>query len=127
MRGHPTSTALRLFAIAMMLCAAVAAQAGEADVIAAKARRGGDGTWSFAVTIRSNDKGWKYYCDRFEVRAPDGRLLGVRQLLHPHEDGQPFTRELDGVEIPPGVRGVLIRAHHNARGYDGEALKLRLP
>ncbi|MGB5082919.1 MAG: hypothetical protein WBO23_19495 [Burkholderiales bacterium] len=125
--GMPTGAALRAFAIVPILCAAVGAHAGEADVIAARASRGPDGKWSFAVTIRSNDKGWKYYCDRFEVRAPDGRLLGVRRLLHPHEDEQPFTRELDGVGIPPGLPGVLIRAHHNARGYDGDVLKLQLP
>jgi len=115
-----------LFALVVALCVA-AVRAGEADVIAAKARRAGDGTWSFAVTIRSHDKGWKYYCDRFEVLAPDGRLLGARQLLHPHEDEQPFTRGLDGVQIPPGLPGVLIRAHHSARGYDGDVLKLQLP
>ena len=102
-------------------------EAGEAGVIAAKARRGADGTGSFAVTLCSNGKDWRYYCDRFEVRAPDGRALGVRQLLHPHADEQPFTREPDGVEIPAGVRGVPIRAHHNARGYDGDTLKLAIP
>jgi len=115
-----------LIALVAALCAATV-RAGEADVIAAKARRAGDGSWSFSVTIRSRDQGWKYYCDRFEVRAPDGRLLGVRQLLHPHDDEQPFTRELDGVPIPPGLPGVLIRAHHSARGYDGDVLKLQLP
>lgn len=125
--GKRARAVLRAFTIASFLAAAPAAHAGEADVIAAKARRGGDGKWSFAVTIRSNDKGWKYYCDRFEVRAPDGRVLGVRRLLHPHEDEQPFTRDLEGVEIPPGLPGVLIRAHHSARGYDGRVLKLKLP
>jgi len=122
----PRKTIACLVALLLALCSA-AVRAGEADVVAAKARRAGDGTWSFLVTIRSEDRGWKDYCDRFEVRAPDGRLLGVRRLLHPHEDEQPFTRELDGVHIPKGLQGVLIRAHHSSRGYDGDVLKLQLP
>lgn len=49
-------------------------------------------------------------------------------LLHDHTDEQPFTRELHGVHVPNGFpQGVLIREHHNIRGYDGAALKLDLP
>ena len=51
--------------------------AGGADVIAAKAVRAPDGTWNFEVTIRSNDKDFNYYCDRFEVIAPGGGVLGM--------------------------------------------------
>ena len=112
----------------ILICAGPLAIAGEADVIAATARRAADGTWTFEVTIRSNDKDLNYYCDRFEVISPSGGVLGVRELEHPHGDEQPFTRELRGVRINPGlVRGVLIRAHHKARGYDGASLKVRLP
>ncbi len=115
-------------ATVVLLFACSPAIAGEADVIAAKAVRAPDGTWNFEVTIRSNDKDFNYYCDRFEVISPSGGVLGVRQLEHPHADEQPFTRELRGVKIPRGIaRGVLVRAHHSIRGYDGAALKVRLP
>jgi hypothetical protein len=124
---RPGRAGLRVLAVVAIICAACTARAGEADVIAVKAGRAAGGSWSFSVTIRSNDRGWTYYCDRFEVRAPDGRSLGVRELLHPHQDEQPFTRDLDRVEIPRGVRSVLIRAHHSARGYDGKTLKVPLP
>jgi hypothetical protein len=102
------------------------AWAGEADVIAAKVSRVG-GVYHFDVTIRSNDKGWDYYCDRFEVMMPDGRVIGVRELLHPHENEQPFTRELNGVKIPAGTDHVLLRARHKPRGYGGAVFKLNLP
>jgi hypothetical protein len=116
----------RVFAAALCLAAGVAL-AGEADVVGAKATRASDGTWRFDVTIRSHDKGWDYYADAFEVLTPDGRLLGTRVLLHPHEDEQPFTRELDGIRIPAGVERVVIRARHKPKGYDGRTLELRLP
>jgi len=77
--------------------------------------------------VRSVDKGWDYYADAFEVLAPDGRLLGRRELLHPHETEQPFTRELYGVRIPPGVGEVIVRARHKPRGYDGASKKVKLP
>jgi len=111
----------------MFLACALPAWAGEADVVQAKVEKGANGTYNFDVTIRSNDRGWDYYCDRFEVLDPDGKVLGVRTLYHPHETEQPFTRELYGVRIPAGLRKVTIRARHKPRGYDGKTLTITLP
>jgi hypothetical protein len=61
------------------------------------------------------------------VLTPEGKVLGVRTLLHPHETEQPFTRELYGVRIPAGLREVRIRARHKPRGYDGKTLTIALP
>ena len=61
------------FAVATSAVAVTPAVAGEADVTAVRAAREPGGTWRFDVTIRSRDRGWDYYCDRFEVVAPDGR------------------------------------------------------
>ena len=111
-----------------LTCASGLATAGAADVVAGAARQAADGTWSFEVTMRCDDRGADYFCDRFEVLTPTGRVVGVRRLLHDHTDEQPFTRDLQGVTVPDGFpRGVLIRGHHNIRGYDGAALKLELP
>jgi len=125
-RNSGAHAIVRLIAIMFLTCAAPA-WAGEADVIAAKVAKGRDGTYDFDVTIRSNDRGWDYYCDRFEVLAPNGKVLGVRTLYHPHETEQPFTRELYGVKVPAGLRQVRIRARHKPRGYDGETLAVTLP
>ncbi|MGE3450191.1 MAG: hypothetical protein AB7I06_02170 [Burkholderiales bacterium] len=110
-------------ALALALSAAgLPALAGEADVKAVKAAREPGGTWRFDVTIRSRDRGWDYYCDRFEVVAPGGKVLATRILLHPHDDEQPFTRELAGVAVPPGVRRVTVRAAMKPGGAGGEVL-----
>ncbi len=114
-------------ALTAALLGAPGAFAGEADVIDAKVRRASPGVYDFDVTVRSVDRGWDYYADAFEVLAPDGTLLARRELAHPHEDEQPFTRDLYGVRIPPGTSEVILRARHKPKGYDGRTLRLRLP
>ena len=114
-----------LLATALLL--APAAWAGEADVVAAKVRRTADGSYDFDVTVKSNDRGWDYFADAFEVLTPDGKVLGTRVLLHPHETEQPFTRDLYGVKIPKGIERVVIRARHKPKGYDGKTLTVDLP
>ncbi|MGE0718873.1 MAG: hypothetical protein AB7P02_25735 [Alphaproteobacteria bacterium] len=110
-----------------MMLGGGAASSGAADVIDARVTARGGGLYDFDVTIRSNDTGWDYYADAFEVLAPDGTLLGRRVLLHPHETEQPFTRDLYGVAIPDEVREVTIRARHKPAGYDGATLTVTLP
>lgn len=112
---------------AFLVAVALPCVAGEADVIDVKVRRSAAGVYAFDVTVRSVDKGWDYYADAFEVLTPDGRLLGRRELLHPHETEQPFTRELHGVRIPPGTTQIVVRARHKPRGYDGATKTIALP
>ncbi len=102
------------------------AWAGEADVIGAVVRRAAAGVYDFDVTVRSRDTGWDRYADRIEVLAPDGRVLGTRVLEHPHDDEQPFTRDVYGVAVPDRIDQVTIRAHFRPVGYDGATFSLRL-
>jgi hypothetical protein len=120
---------LRRLSLALLLTVSSIANAlaGAADVIDVKVRRSAPGVYDFDVTVRSVDKGWNYYADAFEVLGPDGAVLGRRELLHPHDTGQPFTRELHGVRIPPHITEVVVRARHKPLGYDGIARKVQLP
>ena len=111
----------RVAALFLATTLALPVAAGEADVKAVAAAREAGGTWRFEVTIRSQDRGWDYYCDRFEIVAPDGQVLGTRILAHPHDNEQPFTRELSGVRIAPGTRKVAVRASMKPGGAGGEA------
>jgi hypothetical protein len=101
---------VRLLALLLAASCSTGSVAGEADVIGVKVRAAAGRTFGFDVTVRSRDTGWDYYAERFEVVAPDGAVLGTRVLVHPHETEQPFTRELDGVRIPPGIDRVTVRA-----------------
>jgi hypothetical protein len=107
------------------------AEAGEVKIVGAVAKHehGSSGnSYRFDVTLEHNDEGWDHYADRWEVWTPDGKdQLAVRVLLHPHEQEQPFTRFLDGVEIPGGLTQVLIRAHDSKHGESPQSLRIDLP
>ncbi|KAJ54654.1 hypothetical protein ACMU_16190 [Actibacterium mucosum KCTC 23349] len=113
--------------IALILAlTALPAVAGDVEIVAAEATPSGD-AWRFSVTLRHADTGWDHYADGWEVLGPDGNRLGFRELLHPHVNEQPFTRSLNGVQIPGGVTEVTIRAHDNVHGWAEETLTLTLP
>jgi hypothetical protein len=92
-----------------------------AHVVDVVVRPVGD-TYAFDVAVRSTETGWDKYADAWRVAAPDGSVLGVRELAHPHEDEQPFTRSLSGVEIPPEVDHVTVAARDSVLGYCGDTM-----
>ena len=104
-----------------------AAPAGEADVVGVAAKKMRDGSYRFDVTVRHADTGWKHYADRWDVIGPGGKVLGVRTLLHPHDNEQPFTRSLSPVRVPSGVRRVTVRAHDKVHGLGGREMTVALP
>ena len=113
--------------LAAVLASITTAFAGKADVIAASATKADDGTYTFSVTVKSDDTGWDKYADRWEVVSTDGTVLGIRVLAHPHEDEQPFTREQSGIKVPEGVTEVTIRAHDKVEGFGGKEMTIPLP
>ena len=119
---------LRSLAAALGLAVLVAngAWAGEADVVAAEAVREGAGIYRFSVSVAHADAGWDHYANKWDVVAPDGTVLGTRELLHPHENEQPFTRSLGGVRIPEGIERVTLRAHDSVHGYGGRELTVEI-
>jgi hypothetical protein len=104
-----------------------AAVAGKANVIKVNVSRQSAGTFSFDVTVASDDTGWEKYADRWEIVAPDGQIIATRVLAHPHEDEQPFTRSIEGVKIPKGVTTVTVRAHDKREGFGGKEVILQVP
>lgn len=104
-----------------------AAYAGEADVVDVKIRVTAKGIYSFDVTVRHADEGWKHYADRWDVVTPEGTVLGTRTLYHPHVDEQPFTRSLSGVSIADSIREVSVRAHDSVHGYGGKTMTVAVP
>ncbi|MFD1378999.1 hypothetical protein [Fodinicurvata halophila] len=109
-----------------LLAAAFPAYGGEADVVDVQVH-GAEGSYSFQVTVRHADEGWDHYADAWEVVGPDGEVLAIRELAHPHVEEQPFTRSLPNVQIPEGVETVTIRARDSVHGYGGEEVSVELP
>jgi hypothetical protein len=110
----------------LALMASAPAFAETPVVTAATATADGSG-WRFDVTLTHPDTGWDHYADAWRVEAPDGTVLGQRDLAHPHVDEQPFTRSLSGITLPDGVTEVIIRARCNTDGWSEETFTLRLP
>jgi hypothetical protein len=122
-------SAIKIGAFTFAICLSLfdPALAGKADVVGVKVYKDGPGSYSFAVTVKSDDTGWQKYADKWEVVAPDGTVLGTRTLLHPHETEQPFTRDLSSVKIPAGVTSVKVRAHDKVEGYGGKEMTVTVP
>jgi hypothetical protein len=123
-RGLCKAAMMRLSPIIFaLICGPAFADPVEIVSATAQASRG---TWSFDVTLRHPDTGWDHYADAWEILAPDGTSLGIRELAHPHEDEQPFTRSLSGIAIPAGIDHVLIRARCNVDGWGEARLRVEI-
>ena len=135
MRTTPPAPRRRALLIALPLLPAVLvlaptrgiAQQKHPDVLSAKGRARGTDTFDFDVTISSPYDTPQRYADAFRVAGPDGKIYGERILLHDHANEQPFTRDLYGVKIPPGVRVVVIQGRDQKHGYGGKSIEVALP
>lgn len=94
------------------------------DVIGVEVNPEGGNLYEFEVTISSPYDSPDQYADAWRVLAPDGTVLGVRELLHDHASEQPFTRSLSGVEIPEGVTTVTVEGRDLLNGWGGETMEV---
>ncbi len=115
------------FTMALAAATPLLLSAGEADVIDVRVKQGSEDTYTFQVAVAHGDSGWEHYADKWDIVSSDGTILGTRVLHHPHVDEQPFTRNLSGVEIPPGTKKVSVRAHDSVHGYGGKTMSVQLP
>lgn len=112
--------------IILILVAPLNALAVTPKIVDATVEAQANGFYAFSVTILHQDDGWTHYADSWDVLTPDGQVLGTRTLFHPHVEENPFTRSLSNVQVPIGLREVLIRPHCSRDGY-GETFRLELP
>ena len=93
-----------------------------AHVLGTTFTRTGENTYTVAATVRHNDQGWDNYADAFEVKGENVQN-GLRELAHPHDNEQPFTRSQSGVEAT-GL--VYVEAKDNVEGLGGSVIYLDL-
>ena len=99
---------IRAAIAALLLMLPLTARAAEPEIVKVQVSKPDMG-WLFEVTLRHADTGWDHYADAWEVFGPDGTSLGIRELVHPHVDEQPFTRSLTLSEVPDGALTVRAR------------------
>ena len=130
---HPARGRLPAWAVVCILMAVVAPAAGVCgeqqfpDVVDVRIAPAGGERFSFQVTISSPYDTPTRYADGFHIRGLDGAVYGERRLLHDHAGEQPFTRALDDVSIPAGVRSVVVQARDQKYGYGGDSMTVDLP
>lgn len=107
---------LKALTLACATCLPIAAWADDPRILEATATQTGS-SWRISVTLSHPDTGWDHYADGWRVLDMDGNPLGLRELVHPHVNEQPFTRSLAGVAIPDGTEQVKIQARCNADGW----------
>ena len=93
------------------------------DVVDVTVRSDGTG-YTFDATISSPYDSPERYADAFRVRTPDGTVLGVRELTHPHQDEQPFTRSLSDVEVPDDVDRLIVEGRDLVNGWGGATVAI---
>lgn len=87
----------------------------------------GENTYSLSVTISSPYDSPERYADGWRVLAPNGDVLGKHELMHAHENEQPFTRTQTGLEIPQDVEKVTVEGRDLKNGYGGETVTVQVP
>lgn len=97
------------------------------QVVAVELIQTAAGIFKVSTTVRSIDVEGVSYADAWEVRDPEGRVLGERILTHPHTNEQPFTRSLSGVAIAPNIAEVEVAARDSVRGFCGASMLVEVP
>ena len=110
----------RPLAAALALVAGSAA-ADPAEIVAAQALAG-PGGWTVSVTLRHGDTGWVDYADGWRIVDEEGRVIGTRDLLHPHVTEQPFTRSLRVEALPDGP--LFVESSTSVTGWSGAPVLL---
>ena len=115
-----------VFCLGLWVALSGSVAAGEADVVAVEFTRNDTGVYRFSVSVLHDDEGWRHYADRWEVVTPQNEVIATRVLAHPHENEQPFTRSLSGVNIPAGMKQVRVRAHCSEHAFGGKEAMVEL-
>ncbi len=96
------------------------------DVVDVSVSRNGS-VYDFDVTMSSPYDSPERYADAWRVIGDDGKVYGIRELVHDHANEQPFTRSLKGVEIPDSVTSVRIQGRDQVYGWGGDVVEVSLP
>ncbi|WP_204112949.1 hypothetical protein [Shimia biformata] len=100
-----------------LTCLALPLRADPPDILAVTATRDGNDRARFDVTLAHPDTGWDHYADGWRVEDETGKVLAVRELLHPHVHEQPFKRSLGGVTMVHDSAPLFIRARCSVDGW----------
>ncbi|MFC4335171.1 hypothetical protein [Salininema proteolyticum] len=85
-----------------------------------------DGAFTVHITVDSAYDSEERWADAVRVVGPDGGEMAIAEFPEPHEDEQPFTRSIEGVDAPMDVEVVEVQARDSENGWNPETLEVRL-
>ena len=97
-----------------------------AQVINVNAIQSKDDSWCFNTKVRHNDQGWQHYVDAWKITDLKGNVLAIRELAHPHDNEQPFTRSLCNIKLPKALIQVVVSAQCNVHGVGSQNVMVDL-
>ncbi|MGI8575126.1 MAG: hypothetical protein ACR2MA_07225 [Egibacteraceae bacterium] len=86
-----------------------------------------DGAYDLEVTISSPYDSQERYADGWRVLDQQGDVLGTHELLHPHQNEQPFTRSQTGLGLPAGTEQIVVEGRDSVNGYGGATVTVAVP
>jgi len=113
-------------AIGVVFGMSLQVHANEVTIVDASIVATGSDRYRVSVTLEHADTGWDHYANRWDVLDEAGKLLGSRELLHPHVEEQPFTRSLT-LQIPSTVKQITIVANDSVHGLSEQSFALAMP
>lgn len=123
-----------LVIISLLLPGGLAAVASERapeqkypDIVDVSVEHQSGNRYRFAVTLSSPYDSPQRYADAYRIKTLEGEVLGERILHHHHANEQPFTRRLNGVEVPQGIDRVVVEGRDQRYGYGGKTRELSIP
>jgi len=116
---------IKIIFASCILLAGLSARAGDVEIKNVVMQKTGS-SWSFEVTLKHGDTGWKHYANAWRVVDQKGKVIKTRILGHPHVDEQPFTRGLSGVNIPAGAKSVTVEARDKVHGWSKDKVVIDL-
>ena len=113
--------------------ALASAASADADVTNVFAREEQDGTWTFHVSVKHPDTGFRDFADGWDLVTSNGAVIKAdptqrftKILRRPHVKEQPFTRTVKGLELPKDVVKLTVRAHDSVGGFGGREVQINL-
>lgn len=106
--------------------AAMNVSAGEVDVVDVTIESLGGGKFRINATLSHEDTGWDHYANRWDVLDESGKIIGVRELGHPHVNEMPFTRSVS-ITIPESVKNITVRANDSVHDTGGVTFDIAVP
>ena len=114
-----------LFTILTILILSLPAYAEEVEILMVKATQA-NGLWNLDVTVHHPDASSDHMVDSIAIFTPDETQLATADIPLPSIGAERVTTQLNEIDIPEGVKYIIIRGHCSTDGWTHEGIIIAL-